>query len=140
MELGSPPLAPTIPHAELRQLEAAIEALLDELGRARRAHEDAFECIAPARFTGATGDEVRWHVAGQLRRGRALEEQLDDDLRHVRRLRAQAMVLDDRHQEALAEWQRRRTEWRASLLARGDGPIRPPGTDPLARFQPAVMP
>jgi hypothetical protein len=140
MELGSPPLAPTVPHVELRQLETAIEALLHELRRARRAHEDAFECIAPGRFTGAAGDEVRWHLAGQLRRGRTLEEQLADDLRHVSHLRAQAMVLDDRHQEALADWHRRREAWRASLLARGDGPVQPPGPDPLARFQPAVLP
>jgi hypothetical protein len=108
--------------------------LLDELARTRRAHEDAFECVAPDRFEGRAGDDVRWHLAGQLRRCQALEARLAEDLQQVRHLLVQAMALEDRHRDALATWHRRREQWHAHLLSQGHGPSLP-APDPLAAFR-----
>jgi hypothetical protein len=124
---GPAPVAPVVPIAALQRLAARLGALIDELARARRVHEDAFGHITDDVFVGAAADAFRWALAGQLRRSLALEALLQQDLEHVRTLIARGQELARQYDLAMARWQRAVSEHHQAVFALGRGPIDVPG-------------
>jgi hypothetical protein len=123
---GPAPLAPLVPLEAWQRLAARLEALIDELARARLVHEDAFVHITDDVFVGSAADAFRWALGGQLRRSRALEAALRQDLEHVRTLLARGRQLAHEHELAMGRWQRALSAHHRGVLALGRGPIAVP--------------
>jgi hypothetical protein len=137
---GPAPVAPLVPFEAWQRLAASLGALIDELARARRVHEDAFGHITDDVFVGAAADAFRWALAGQLRRSSALEALLHQDLEHVRTLIARGQDLARQHEVAMARWQRAVSEHHQAVLSIGRGPIAVPGDAGAAWVRPRGLP
>jgi hypothetical protein len=141
---GPPPRAPVLPSVELDRLRAAVEQLRATLSTVVDRHEAVLdEAVGPDRFVGVTADGFRRELVGQLRRIRALQAQLAQDLGEVDDLSAELRSRQARHDAERHEWQRARARfladgWRSEHPTTG-GPLRfHDGPGPTHRHPPEL--